>query len=46
MKATLVRVGVDHAYGAWNAPVNPITGQFVYIPIPDGIANRWDSTRR
>jgi hypothetical protein len=41
MKAILVRVGVDHAYGAWNAPVNPITGQFVYIPIPDGIAKQY-----
>lgn len=35
MKAILVRVGVDLAYGAWNAPVNPETGEFVYVPIPD-----------
>jgi hypothetical protein len=35
-KAVLVRIGVDHSYGAWNAPVNPKTGQFVFVPIPDG----------
>jgi hypothetical protein len=36
MKAILVRVGVDHSYGDWNAPVDPRTGQFVFVPIPDG----------
>lgn len=36
MKAILVRIGVDQAYGAWNAPVEPRTGQFVFVPIPDG----------
>jgi len=36
MKAILVRIGVDHAYGAWNAPVDPRTGRFVFVPIPDG----------
>jgi len=36
MKAILVRIGVDHSYGAWNAPVNPKTGEFVFVPIPDG----------
>lgn len=36
MKGILVRIGVDHAYGAWNAPVDPKTGQFVFVPIPDG----------
>jgi hypothetical protein len=36
MKAILVRIGIDQAYGAWNAPVHPVTGQFVYVPIPDG----------
>ena len=35
MKALLVRVGVDHAYGGWNAPVDPTTGQFLYVPIPE-----------
>jgi hypothetical protein len=41
MKAILVRIGVDHAYGAWNAPVDPVTGQFVYVPIPDGTEKRY-----
>jgi hypothetical protein len=36
MKAILVRIGVDHSYGGWNAPVDPGTGQFVFVPIPDG----------
>jgi hypothetical protein len=39
VRAFLVRVGVDQAYGKWNAPVDLSTGQFVYVPIPDGAAN-------
>jgi hypothetical protein len=35
MRATLVRVGIDQAYGGWNAPVDPATGEFVYVPIPE-----------
>jgi hypothetical protein len=34
MKALLVRIGVDQAYGGWNAPVNA-EGRFVYVPIPE-----------
>jgi hypothetical protein len=34
MKALLVRICVDQAYGGWNAPVNS-EGQFVYVPIPE-----------
>jgi hypothetical protein len=41
VKAILVRVGVDQAYGAWNAPVNPETGAFVYVPIPDSPAKAY-----
>jgi hypothetical protein len=41
MKAILVRIGIDHAYGAWNAPVDPVTGQFVYVPIPDGATKHY-----
>lgn len=41
MRAVLVRIGVDHAYGAWNAPVDPRTGQFVYVPIPDGAKKQY-----
>lgn len=36
MNATLVRVGVDQAFGGWNAPVDPDSLEFVYVPIPEG----------
>ena len=35
MRAILIRVGIDHEYGGWNAPVDPFSRQFVYIPIPE-----------
>lgn len=35
MKAILVRVGIDQAYGSWNAPAEPNYGRFVYTPIPE-----------
>jgi hypothetical protein len=35
MRAALVRVGVDQAYGGWNSPIDPVTNEFVYVPIPD-----------
>ena len=38
VKGYLVRIGVDQVYGRWNAPVDPATGEFVYVPIPDGDA--------
>jgi hypothetical protein len=34
MMAFLVRIGVDQAYGGWNAPVDA-EGRFVYVPIPE-----------
>jgi hypothetical protein len=34
MKALLVRIGVDQAFGGWNAPVDA-AGRFVYVPIPE-----------
>ncbi|SRR6266568_351930 len=40
MRAYLVRVGVDQAFGGWNAPVDPRTNEFVYVPIPEGSAQR------
>lgn len=49
MRAVLVRVGIDQAYGHWNAPVDPDTHEFVYVPIPDskeiepGLATRYSS---
>ena len=36
MRGALVRVGIDQAFGHWNAPVDPVTGDFAYVPIPDG----------
>jgi hypothetical protein len=36
VRAALVRVGIDLAYGGWNAPVDPRTNEFVYVPIPEG----------
>jgi hypothetical protein len=35
VRAILVRVAVDHSYGCWNAPVDPKSGRFVYVPIPE-----------
>lgn len=35
MRAILIRVGIDHEYGGWNAPVDPVSGRFVYVPIPE-----------
>jgi len=34
LRAILIRVGVDQTYGRWNAPCNPDTNDFVYVPIP------------
>lgn len=34
MKGLLVRIGIDQAYGGWNAPVD-VDGRFVYVPIPE-----------
>lgn len=36
VRGLLVRVGIDQAYGGWNAPVDPETFEFAYVPIPDG----------
>ena len=35
MRAFLVRVGIDQAFGGWNSPVDPRTNEFVYVPIPE-----------
>lgn len=37
MRGLLVRVGVDQSEGGgcWNAPVNSITCEFAYVPIPE-----------
>ncbi len=41
MRAILVRVFVDGKYGGWNAPVDPESGEFVYVPIPDDHDATW-----
>jgi len=41
VKGLLVRVAVDQAYGEWNGPVDPDTGRFVYVPIPEGLGTRF-----
>jgi hypothetical protein len=43
MRAYLVRIGVDQAFGGWNAPMNPETREFVYVPIGDGRWRKGDS---
>lgn len=35
MRAYLIRIGVDQAYGGWNAPMDPRTREFVWVPIPE-----------
>jgi hypothetical protein len=35
VRAILVRIGIDHSCGHWNAPIDPIMREFVYVPIPD-----------
>jgi hypothetical protein len=40
MKALLVRIGVDQAYGGWNAPVDA-QRRFVYVPIPEKRGTRF-----
>jgi hypothetical protein len=41
MRAILVRIGADHSYGHWNAPVDPVSCEFVYVPIPDSEKKRY-----
>lgn len=40
MKMLLVRIGIDQAYGAWNAPVDA-DRRFVYVPIPEQCGTRF-----
>lgn len=35
MKIVLARVGIDSSYGSWNAPVDPSSGEFVWVPFPE-----------
>ncbi len=38
-QAILMRIGVDQTFGQWNAPCNPETLDFVYVPIPQDRPN-------
>lgn len=42
MKALLVRVGIDSGQenGNWNAPMNPNTNEFAYVPILESPSNQ------
>jgi hypothetical protein len=42
-RAILVRVGIDATYGRWNAPADPTTREFVYVPIPETRPLRQDA---
>ncbi|MFI3188172.1 hypothetical protein BCS42_02285 [Crenothrix sp. D3] len=33
-KGLLMRVGIDQTYGNYNAPINPSTNDYMYLPIP------------
>lgn len=33
-KGLLMRVGIDQTYGEYNAPINPVTNDYIYMPIP------------
>ncbi|MGZ4956637.1 MAG: Nmad3 family putative nucleotide modification protein [Methylobacter sp.] len=35
-KGLLMRVGIDQTYGGYNAPINPSTNDYIYMPIPQG----------
>jgi len=35
MKGILVRVAIDSTCGHWNGPIDPVTNDFVYVPIPE-----------
>jgi len=34
-KGLLMRVGIDGTFGKYNAPINPETNDFLYMPIPE-----------
>jgi hypothetical protein len=36
MRGLLVRVGIDSTCGEWNGPARRETGDFAYVPIPEG----------
>lgn len=34
-KGLLIRVGIDQTFGHYNAPINPETNDYLYMPIPE-----------
>ena len=32
-----MRVGIDQTFGQYNAPINPVNNDFIYLPIPQSI---------
>ena len=38
-KGLLIRVGIDQTFGEYNAPINPSTNDYIYMPIPQDNAN-------
>jgi len=38
-KGLLMRVGIDQTFGNYNAPINPNTDDYIYMPIPQGDDN-------
>jgi hypothetical protein len=39
MKGLLLRVGIDKTAGGYNAPINPLTNDYLYMPIPESKEN-------
>jgi hypothetical protein len=42
----LVRVGIDQAFGGWNAPIDPESNEFVYVPIPEAAGTQFQPGMR
>lgn len=38
-RGLLVRVGIDQTFGNYNAPINPDTNDYIYMPIPESKDN-------
>jgi hypothetical protein len=37
MQAILVRIAIDQTFGHWNAAVDPVSGDWLYVPIPEAV---------
>lgn len=35
MRGLLIKAGIDQTFGGWNCPLDPLSLDFVYIPIPE-----------